>query len=84
MFRMLSLQARSKPIASDRSRSLPQAMTEGSCTMKRLPGVISSRFAAMATTVAAEAAVPDIVMWTLPGYARTSSNIRVAALQLPP
>ena len=52
--------------------------------MNRLPGVISSRSAAMQRTVAAEAAVPETVIFTLPGYARISSNIRVAALQDPP
>ena len=43
------------------------AMTLGSWIIHREPGVISSRSAAMASTVAAEAAVPETIMWTLPG-----------------
>ena len=49
------------------SRSLPQATTLGSWIIQRLPGVISSLSAAMASTVAAEAAVPETVIRTLPG-----------------
>ena len=81
---MLSLQARRRLIASVRSRSLPKAIMLGSWIMKSDPGVISSRSAAMQSMVAADAAVPDTVMLTEPGYARISSNIRTAALQLPP
>ena len=42
-------------------------MTLGSWIIHREPGVISSRSAAMASTVAAEAAVPETMMWMLPG-----------------
>jgi len=52
------------------SRSLPQATTLGSWIIQRLPGVISSLSAAMASIVAAEAAVPETVICTLPGYGR--------------
>ena len=66
-FRMLSLHACSSRIESMSSRSLPQATTLGSWIIQRLPGVISSLSAAMASTVAAEAAVPETVIRTLPG-----------------
>ena len=39
----------------------------GSWIINREPGVISSRSAAIATTVAAEAAVPEMVIITFPG-----------------
>ena len=50
-----------------RSIVLPQATVDGSWIMYRLPGVISSASAAAESTVAAEAAVPEITRYTLPG-----------------
>ena len=61
------MQAFSSAMASLKSRSLPQATVEGSWIMYRLPGVISNVSAAAESTVAAEAAVPEITRCTLPG-----------------
>ena len=44
-----------------------KAKTLGSWIIHIEPGVISSVSAAIASTVAAEAAVPETMMWTLPG-----------------
>ena len=61
------MQAFSSAMASLKSRSLPQATVDGSWIMYRLPGVISSVSAAAESTVAADAAVPEITRCTLPG-----------------